>query len=524
MGLETTFWVLGETPNEAAVPLLLAAFESPHSDIKDRALSLLATRRYPRGPREIIRRLRKLDERSLPILRRRAEGLTAVLTEGLLSPDGKLRDEACRAAIAVRAYELAGVLVNIAEERPSQRTAGPVQVLVELADHLSRELAGEPIEGGREPVSNLRRMLPALEGSLTRYAQHRRREILEVFLTIVTRENPLLRLILAETRHPAHADLAALLAYSGKPSIVRLLASFLDDPTIPYSAIKIISQRCDRDFLLLIDAKMTGETSPAVAASLKRIVSIPWLHAGGAQPEHFADDLQAIVVRLVAASGMPRPDALALIQELLDHGGVEGRRAASGVLAEFHGDLADQLAIKALQDDDAEVVANSLSQLRDRDINGALATLFSMLDNPDEVVREAARTNLHEFNFARYLRVFDSLDDDVRIRTGELVRKVDMDTIPILLREMKSAIRTRRLRALRVATAMAVVDEIETDLIERLNDPDHVVRAAAARALAQSGSTAARQALREALTDTSIIVQEAAEESLSRKTGPAQLI
>ena len=55
-----------------------------------------------------------------------------------------------------------------------------------------------------------------------------------------------------------------------------------------------------------------------------------------------------------------------------------------------------------------------------------------MLDNPDEVVREAARTNLHEFNFARYLRVFDSLDEDIRVRTGELVRKVDMDTIPIL--------------------------------------------------------------------------------------------
>jgi HEAT repeat protein len=519
MGLETTFWVLGETPNEAAVSVLLAALESPDGDIKDRALSLLAMRRYPRGPKEIIRRLRKLDEHALAILRRRAEGLAPVLTDGLLSPDGKLRDEACRAAVAVRAYELAGVLVEIAEERPSRRTAGPTQVLVELGDHLSRELAGEPVEGGREPVSNLRRMLPALEASLGRYAQHRRREILEVFLTIATRENPQLRLILAEARHPAHGDLVELLTYSGKPSLLRLLVSFLDDPTIPYSAIKIISQRCDREFLFLMDAKMQGDVSPAVATSLKRIVNIPWLYTGGAFPDHFADDLQPTVVRLVAASGMSRPDALALIQEILDHGGVEGRRAASMSLAEFHGDLADQLAIKALHDADAEVVANGLSQLRDRDINGALATLFSMLDNPDEVVREAARTNLHEFNFARYLRVFDSLDDEVRTRTGELVRKVDMDTIPILLREMKSAIRTRRLRALRVATAMAVVDEIESDLIERLSDPDHVVRAAAARALAQSGTPAARQALREALTDTSIIVQEAAEESLSRKGG-----
>jgi HEAT repeat protein len=309
-----------------------------------------------------------------------------------------------------------------------------------------------------------------------------------------------------------------LLTYSGKPSILRLLVSFLEDPTAPNSVIKILSERCDREFLRKLDTKIGDLAAPgsAVAATLRRIVSLPWLHAGGADPEHLSDELQGVIVRFVAASGMPRSDILAVIQDVLDHGGVEGRRSASQALADFQGALADQLALKALDDQDAEVVANSLSQLRERAINGALATLFSMLDNPDEVVREAARTNLHEFNFARYLRIFDSLDEDIRRRTGELVRKVDMDTIPILRREMKSTIRTRRLRALRVATAIAVVDELESDLIERLSDPDHVVRASAARALGQSGSATARRALRDALTDSSVIVQEAAEDGLTR--------
>jgi HEAT repeat protein len=527
MGLETTFWVLAETPNEAAVPVLLSALQSPHEEIRNHALSVLATRRFPRGPREIVRRLAKFDDRAIALLRRRAQGLLPVLREGLKSDDGRIRDQACRAALALRAYDLAPVLVAIAENRPSRRTAGPTQVLIELAEILSRELAGELADAPRDPLIHRRRMLPALEASLARYDEHRRREIVEVFLTVVGRENPFLRLVLSEPRHPAHRDVVELMAYSGKPGIVRLLVSFIEDANGPCSVIKILSERCDREFLRKLDAKIAepGATpSPAIAATLHRIVALPWLHAGGAEPEHLSDDLQAVVVRLVAASGMPRTDVLDVIHEILDHGGVEGRRAASQALADFQGDFADQLAIKALQDDDAEVVANSLSQLREREINGALSTLFSMLDNPDDTVREAARTNLHEFNFARYLRVFDALDEDIRRRTGELVRKVDMDTIPTLQREMKSAIRTRRLRALRVATAIAVVEEIEGDLIERLADSDHVVRASAARALGQSGSAAARRALREALSDSSVIVQEAAEESLSRPSEQKQYI
>ena len=123
-----------------------------------------------------------------------------------------------------------GCWLIIAEDRPSQRTAGPTQVLVELAEILSHELAGETAEDGREPVKSLRRMLPPLEGSLARYDEHRRREIVEVFLTIVNRENHFCGWCSAEPRHPAHRDMVDLLTYSGKPSIVRLLASFSGRP------------------------------------------------------------------------------------------------------------------------------------------------------------------------------------------------------------------------------------------------------------------------------------------------------
>ena len=89
---------------------------------------------------------------------------------------------------------------------------------------------------------------------------------------------------------------------------------------------------------------------------------------------------------------------------------------------------------------------------------------------------------------------------------------------------MKSTIRTRRLRRCGWPRQWRWWTSSRADLIERLADPDHVVRAAAARACAQSGTPTARQALREALTDTSIIVQEAAEESLARKGGQTQMI
>ena len=64
-------------------------------------------------------------------------------------------------------------------------------------------------------------------------------------------------------------------------------------------------------------------------------------------------------------------------------------------------------------------------QLRDRGIPGAISQLIQLLDSRHEVVRQAAQSCLTEFNFSRYITVFDLMDDKIRRSTGLLVMRID---------------------------------------------------------------------------------------------------
>ena len=81
---------------------------------------------------------------------------------------------------------------------------------------------------------------------------------------------------------------------------------------------------------------------------------------------------------------------------------------------------------------------------------------------------------------------------------------------------MDSRSPVRRRRAVLIATAMGMVPTMEEVLIERVSDDDHMVRATAAEALADCKTMPTWEALRDALLDRSVVVQEAAEQSLER--------
>ena len=177
------------------------------------------------------------------------------------------------------------------------------------------------------------------------------------------------------------------------------------------------------------------------------------------------------------------------------HGKGGGRREAARALAAFPGAAANALAMKFLYDPDPHVQAAIVGQLRGRGIPGILPELVKMVDSPHAVVRKAARESLSEFSFRRYLAAFEMLDEEVRQNTGMLVRKIDPQTVPLLREELHSPMRTRRLRAMAIARLIDVVEPLEPIILELLEDADHMVRTAAAAALARSHSAASHQAL-----------------------------
>ncbi len=91
-----------------------------------------------------------------------------------------------------------------------------------------------------------------------------------------------------------------------------------------------------------------------------------------------------------------------------------------------------------------------------------------------------------------------------------VVRKIDHQTVPLLLEELKIPSRTRRLRAVQVAVATNSVADVEESLLELLKNDDHVLRLEIVRALAACDSSAVREALSEAQNDRSELVRQAA--------------
>jgi HEAT repeat protein len=354
----------------------------------------------------------------------------------------------------------------------------------------------------------------SLESGVQHYPRHRRRDVVEAFLVLAARENVTLKMILQNPQHSEFLVVVDLLGKSVRPGVIRLLLSFLDDPLPPTTALGVLASRADPFFVRHLLRKIGREQSPLLRQNLKRLTTVAWLGAPQAILDQLDDDAQRCLVRFATSVGMPRDRAFATLDCVLKHGRPGGRCAAAEALADFSGAEANALAILALEDPDPAVQAAVIVQLRPRRISGALPRLVEMIESPHPLVRQAARKSLPEFSCKRFLAAFDVLDDDVRQSTGLLVKKVDPQTVPLVQAELRSLIRSRRLRGLVIARAIDAVAELQATVLDLLHDEDHLIRAEAAAALASAPSEASRQALEEALNDRSHTVQEAARRSL----------
>jgi HEAT repeat protein len=518
-GLATTFDLLSKTDNEAALGVLIPALDSPHATIQENALVALLVRRSLGGQREILRRLHTFSERWKAIIRRHPGRLTRTLRDALLDPDPQVCRNGCLAAVWFCEYDLIPTLLSVLEDRSKANADMAAETLLKLVGQLYEELsAPRDYTHRRDPQLVRRHAISSLEASVSRFGLHKRREVIEAFLLLVNRDNVTLKKLLENPHHAGFLVVVDVLSKSEHGGVLRLLLGFLDDPHAPSAALSVVANRSDLKFVRYFLRKIGREPAAAVGQNLKRITAVSWLRLGGM----FLDQLDAAaqhgVVRLVMHSGVPRLPAFSALEHILLHGKPAGRREAARALAEFHGADANVLALKALDDPDAQVQANILAHLRRRGIPGALPRLLEMVDSRHAAVRKAARDSLIEFTFRRFLGAFDMLDEEVRRSTGLLVKKIDPQTSPLLREEMESVVRTRRLRALAIARAIEAVETLEEQVIELLHDEDHLVRAEAVAALAVCPTEASGRALENALSDRSPIVQEAAKKSIQERS------
>lgn len=517
-GLQTTLDLLCRTSNEAALKVLIPSLDSPLASIREGALLALLGRRNKSGHREVIRRLHTMDDRGREVVCQRGGRMSATLRWAILGEDRRLCVNACRAAVWLRDYDRLSAMLSVLEDADSPHVEVAGDAILELTELLRAEL-GSGREAGQGDLEFIReRFVKTLGHSVLRFGEHRRKEVVEAFARIVRRDDPVLRNVLAGSAHPSFACLSEVLLSDSSPSVIRLLLSFLDSRHTPSNVILLLCKRSDPLFVERLLHKIGRRPSTATIRNLKRMNLIQWLRDAKSWVDDLDETAQHALVNLVMLSSTSRPQAFEIVESLLSRGKTAGRRAASEALSEFSGVEANTLALEAIDDDDPQVQASIVAQIRRRGIPGALTQLVDLVDSPHAVVRKAARQNLTEFRFKRYLAAFDMLDDEVRRSTGLLVKRIDPQIVPQLQTELRAKARSRVLRALEVARVLDLVGSLEEIISGLLDDEDHIVRAEAATALGRCQSPHSHDLLRRlASQDASPAVREAAAASLQEK-------
>jgi HEAT repeat protein len=500
-GLEATFQFLVKTENEAAIEVLVAALECPHRGIRDRAVRSLLARPSPRGHVELFRRLSGLEKRCWSILSEPPDRLVRAARNAFQAIDKADRAAAFGAVVSLRLYDVIPALVTLLKDERDSSRQSTAQTIRKLTELFYRELCrlehhseGKRLSGVRQRISF------ALEKAVGRFNDHRCTEVIEALVLVAKPQNATLRRILRQPGERSREALVDVLSNSSHGGVIRLLLGFLEDPYMPYAVKKILSTRTDPKFVENLLRKTGPKPSRSVAKTLKRFDLFTWARRNHPLFDKLNSTAQQNAVQVFMASSMDRSELFDLLRFLLLQGKPGGRRAAAEALAEFDGPEADALVIETLKDDDPLVRAHLIRQVRSRRIPGRMSLLIQMVDSPHEEVRAALRDALPEFTLEQFMANFDSIPEELLPTAGHLVRRIDVGVQPKLTDQMGGLSPVRRRRAVLAAGAMGLVQDVEE----------------AAKALAGCETMPSWDALSAALFDRSVIVQEAAEQSLNR--------
>jgi hypothetical protein len=523
-GLHKTERVLAESRNRAVLPMLAAALSSHDADIRAAAIRATMRRRDVDSHTQLLHHVDRFDETDLTVLENcfhamqhhAAPALKAALAPG----DGSLCHNACRLIEVCHVYAQFPTLVK-ALEHPRQLHAPQIASTIEF---LATALHGELEKWARgdrnrtDPTFARHQLLATAAKSLTNAKNAPEQELVDAFLMLAPNDHAALHQIMGAASHPCHATVATTLATSNAPVVMDRLVEFLRDTAAPSAILEIIAERTDSEFVTELFQSLKYPVPLRALQNMKQLKSVGWLESRREILLELDGRAQAIAVELAMASGISRNSQFELLKLLLQNGLAEGRRASCQALAQFSTPAATQLVLGALTDPDAAVQAAALRQLRSRHVPNALAILVARLNSPHLEIRDAARSSLAEFNFARYRAMFDLLDDDAVRTTGILVRQVDPTTRQKLVEELTAPSISARLRGIEMALAMEATLDVCEQLIELACHENVALRKEAVTALGEASGPQVIAALTIATRDTNRSVAEAANRSLARQS------
>jgi HEAT repeat protein len=522
-GIARTAQVLAKSTNRAVLPVLLAGLKSSRADIRAATIRAAFRRRERATHAQLIEHFTFLSESDRIVVgdahRSMPHHAAAALTVAIFKGDANQCKNACRIVSISGDVDLLPALVKAAEDKKHNFRTDIAATILELATRVQRELAlwaSGDRTAPHDPSFKRHHVLVSLEQSVSRFAQHRRKEILDAFLLLAPVDNATLNKILRDPNHPCHSTVVAELTSTQDFDIIERLVEMLRDIETPAAVLRIISARTDERF---VDILLNGLKRPVpirVLHNMKGLNRVAWLEEQRGLLLEFDGRAQAIAVELALASGLDRGAAFEFLAFLLQNGLAEARRACCQAIANFESARADELVLAMLDDPDAGVQAAAVRQLRARRVPDALQRLVALLDSRSPEVRDAARSSLAEFNFTRYRTMFDLLDEQSAHTTGILVRKVDHGVPQKLAEELSSPSISTKLRGIEMAIAMEATNDVRQQLIDLVEHENVAVRKEAIVALANCHGELVVATLKLAATEPTHSIAEAAQQSLAK--------
>lgn len=520
--LDRTFELLARTGGPASTDALVAALDVPDDRIRLKAVQVLVRRSDFLSGRELVLHWPSFAPEIRTVLERNVTTLSGTLRQCLQSGDTPCRQHALEMVAALEDYGQIGALVQLLESSAGQERDWVEHALRGLVDRLSEHLR---FDRESAAVGNTRRylreaprirqvFLETLEKSANRFEAHRSAVVVEALLALADPGDSQLKRLFRDPRSPLAEAAGEQLLKSTHPGVLTLLfeSQGQTHPFLP--ATQALSRREDPEFVCHILRQWPKSLTPIQQRNFREVQSFAFLERRPLNLEVLPPGLHKRLVVFLTAIGLAQDHKLEVLEWLVRHGSPEGRLAATGVLAEIPDEKVHEVVLEGLESDVSEVQAWATTQLRPREIPGAIELLLERLDSPLLDVREAARTELGDFNLNRVLDLYEGLDA-VRARAvGKLVRKIDPETIEKLRAELAHPVHRRRLRAIQCAERVGWLEDVQPELVARLDDEESIVRRAAVEAL-QSFPKLATRELPRMMQDPSPRVRDSVDHVLS---------
>ncbi|MFN0197635.1 MAG: HEAT repeat domain-containing protein [Planctomycetaceae bacterium] len=522
--LEITFRVLSASPHPMAVDLLLEAVDSTDDRIRLHAADALLKCRQTRGLLALVRRLESFSAPMREHLKKNRQGLEHALHQAIVHGDPAVRQQGLIVMQWMETLELLPLLFSLLEkgDHPDRELVRQTISVVthQLYDHMQAEKNG--VQGwwiSYQPLSTLiHDVLMYLDHALSKAKMGGgAEEVIEGLLMLGRPDQESVKKIFRHSERQFREYAYALMKTSRHSGIMQLVNAFLAMPYLPPMVFDIFAIRDDLEFILESLRSFPRRMNAHHQKNYRSIQKLSWAARELAILEMIPDADQVSLVKFVSATGIPDEDKQYILEWMMRCGGHDGKEAAAQMRRVFDEETLRGIVLDGLDSENEDDQVWATHQLRSLAMPETFRLLIDRLNSPTPSVRDAARDELRSFNLQTALDLFETLDPAVCRRTGELLMKIDPDTLDALRRELTQPGARKRIRAIRGAMALGLSENIIDDLMMLLGDEDAIVRRTAVEALGALDHPDARDALLHALNDPNPRVRYSVESVLHRR-------